>query len=138
VQTSELVARIGFEDDVTEEEADRHTRDLVLLLEGLDVDEVRTTRAEDGDDDATRAADVATLAGTVLVTGALLRPVLTSVVSLVGTWLEQSGQRSVTVEVGDAKVTVTGRVPARDVENYVRVLRGDAAPSADGAAEDAG
>jgi hypothetical protein len=138
VQTSELVARIGFEDDVTEEEADRHTRDLVLLLEGLDVDEVRTTRAEDEDDDATRAADVATLAGTVLVTGALLRPVLTSVVSLVGTWLEQSGQRSVTVEVGDAKVTVTGRVPARDVENYVRVLRGDAAPSAAGSAEDAG
>jgi hypothetical protein len=138
VQTSELVARIGFEDDVTEEEADRHTRDLVLLLEGLDVDEVRTTRAEDEDDDATRAADVATLAGTVLVTGALLRPVLTSVVSLVGTWLEQSGQRSVTVEVGDARVTVTGRVPSRDVENYVRVLRGDAEPSADGSAEGAG
>jgi hypothetical protein len=138
VQTSELVARIGFEDDVTEEEADRHTRDLVLLLEGLDVDEVRTTRAEDEDDDATRAADVATLAGTVLVTGALLRPVLTSVVSLVGTWLEQSGQRSVTVEVGDARVTVTGRVPSRDVENYVRVLRGDAAPSTDGSAEGAG
>lgn len=136
MQPSELVARVDFADDVTEEEADQHTRDLVLLLEGLDVDEVRPADGEAEPDSGTRSADPATLAGAVLVTGALLKPVLTSVVSLVGSWLEQSEQRSVTVEVEGAKVTVTGRVAAQDVETYVSALRGGGGPSMGGSAED--
>lgn len=123
VRSSELVARVDFEDDVTEEEADRHTRDLVLLLEDLDVDEVRV--AEGGAVPGSRSADPGILAGAVLVSGVLLKPVLTSLVSLVGSWLEQSEQRSVTVELGGAKVTVKGRVSPEDVQTYVRALRGE-------------
>lgn len=131
--TDGLVARIDFQDDVTEEEADRHTRDLVLLFEDLDVDEVRA--AEGDTAPGTRSADPATLAGAVLVTGMLLKPVLTALVSLAGTWLEQSGQKAVTVEVEGAKVTVQGPVSPGDVETYVRALRagpGSAAPGPEG------
>lgn len=117
----ELTARVGFEEDVTAAEADQHTRDLVLLLERLDVDEVRVLEGEAVS--GTRSADPAAVAGAVLVTGMLLKPVLTAVVSLVGTWLEQSGQRSVEVEVDGAKVTVRGRVSPGEVEGYVRALR---------------
>lgn len=134
VQPSELVARVDFEDDVTEEEADRHTRDLVLLLEDLDVDEVRVADSEAVP--GTRSADPGILAGAVLVSGVLLRPVLKSLVSLLSSWLEQSGQRSVTVELEDAKVTVKGPVPPQDVETYVRALRGDAGRSAGKPAKD--
>lgn len=123
VRSSELVARVDFEDDVTEEEADRHTRALALLLEDLDVDEVR---AADGEAvEGTRSADPGLLAGAVLVSGVLLKPVLTSLVSLVGSWLEQSEQRSVTVELEGAKITVQGRVSPEDVQTYVRALRND-------------
>lgn len=134
VQPSELVAKVGFEDDVTEEEADQYTRDLVMLLEGLDVDEVR---AADGEVvEGTRSADPASLAGTVLVTGVLLRPVLTSLVSLLGSWLEQSEQRLVTIELEGAKVTVKGRVPSKDVETYVRALRDDTVRATDKTTKD--
>ncbi|MEU0237356.1 hypothetical protein ABZ234_06655 [Nocardiopsis sp. NPDC006198] len=130
------MARVGFEDDVTAEEADQHTRDLVLLLEDLDVDEVRAVEGEVVS--GTRSADPAAVAGAVLVTGMLLKPVLTAVVSLVGTWLEQSGQRSVTVEVEGAKVTVQGRVAPGEVEGYVRALRdGGAAPAVETGKDDA-
>lgn len=123
VRSSELVARVDFDDDVTAGEADQYTRELVLLLEDLDVDEVR---AADGEAvEGTRSADPAALAGAVLVTGALLKPVLTSLVTLMGSWLEQSEQRSVTVELAGAKVTVRGRVAPKDVETYVRALRDD-------------
>lgn len=127
VRSSELVTRIDFEDDVTEEEADQHTRDLVLLLEDLDVDEVRAAEGEAVP--GTRSADPGVLAGAVLVSGVLLKPVLTSLVSLVGSWLEQSEQRSVTVELEGAKVTVKGRVSPKDVEAYVHALRGNAGGS---------
>jgi len=131
-----LVARVGFEGDVTEEEADQHTRDLVLLLEDLDVDEVRAVEGEAVS--GARSADPATVAGAVLVTGILLKPVLTAVVSLVGTWLEQSGQRSVTVEVEGAKVTVQGRVAPGEVEGYVRALRdGGPGPAVESGKDDA-
>ncbi len=134
VQPSELVARVDFEDDVTEEEADRHTRDLVLLLEDLDVDEVRAADSEAVP--GTRSADPGILAGAVLVSGVMLRPVLTSFVSLLGSWLEQSEQRSVTVELEGAKVTVKGRVSPKDVEAYVHALRGDAGRSVGKTAKD--
>lgn len=134
VQPNELVARVDFEDDVTEEEADRYTRDLVLLLEDLDVDEVR---AADGEAvPGTRSADPGILAGTVLVSGVLLKPVLTSLVSLLGSWLEQSEQRSVTVELEGAKVTVKGRVSPKDVRSYVRVLRNDTGRSTEETVKD--
>ncbi len=120
VEPSELVARVDFDEDVTEEEAEQHTRDLVLLLEDLDVDEVGVA---EGDAVAgTRSADPALLAGAVVLAGAFLRPVLTGLVTLLGKWIEQSGQRSVTVELGDAKVTVKGRVGTGEVEAYVRAL----------------
>lgn len=120
VEPSELVARVDFDEDVTEEEAEQHTRDLVLLLEDLDVDEVGMA---EGDAVAgTRSADPALLAGAVVVAGAILKPVLAGLVTLLGQWIEQSGQRSVTVECGDAKVTVKGRVATKDVEAYVRAL----------------
>ncbi|MEE2042266.1 hypothetical protein Q7689_02385 [Nocardiopsis tropica] len=136
MRQSALVARVGFEDDVTAEEADRHTRDLVLLLEDLDVDEVRPLEGEAVS--GTRSADPAAVAGAVLVTGMLLKPVLTAVVSLVGTWLEQSGQRSVTVEVEGAKVTVQGRVAPGEVEGYVQALRdGGSAPAVESGKGDA-
>ncbi|AFR09667.1 hypothetical protein [Nocardiopsis alba] len=57
-----------------------------------------------------------------MVAGAILKPVLAALVTLLGQWIEQSGQRSVTVEYGDAKVTVKGRVATKDVEAYVRAL----------------
>lgn len=120
VQLSELVVRIGFEDDVTEDEAQEHTRDLVLLMEGLDVDEVGAAQGESVT--GTRSADPAVLAGAVVVAGALLKPVLTALVTLLGNWIEQSGQRSVTVELGEAKVTVKGRAAVQEVEAYVRAL----------------
>ena len=136
MRQSALVARVGFEDDVTAEEADQHTRDLVLLLEDLDVDEVRAL--EGAAVSGTRSADPAAVAGAVLVTGMLLKPVLTAVVSLVGTWLEQSGQRSVTVEVEGAKVTVQGRVAPGEVEGYVRALRdGGPGPAVESGKDDA-
>lgn len=128
MQPSGLVARVDFEDDVTEEEADQHTRELVLLLEDLDIDEVRVADGEVVE--GTRSADPVTVAGTVLVIGALLKPVLTSLVSLVGSWLEQSEQRSVTVELEGAKVTVKGRVSPKDVQTYVRALRGESVEEA--------
>lgn len=134
VQPSELVARVDFEGDVTEEEADRHTRDLVLLLEDLDVDEVRAVEGEAVP--GTRSADPGILAGAVLVSGVLLKPVLTSFVSLLGSWLEQSEQRSVTVELEGAKVTVKGRVSPKDVETYVRVLKDDVGRSVGKTAKD--
>ena len=134
VRSSELVARVDFEDDVTEEEADRHTRDLVLLLEDLDVDEVRAVEGEAVP--GTRSADPGILAGAVLVSGVLLKPVLTSFVSLLGSWLEQSEQRSVTVELEGAKVTVKGRVSPKDVETYVRVLKDDVGRSVGKTAKD--
>ncbi|WP_051415609.1 hypothetical protein [Nocardiopsis sp. CNT312] len=115
------MAGIDFRDDVTEEEAQQHTRDLVLLLEDLDVDEVRTVEGEPAA--GTRSVDPATVAGAVLVTGALLKPVLAHAVTLIGAWIEQSGQRSVTVEVEGARVTVQGTVAPEDVETYVRALR---------------
>ncbi len=120
MEPSELVARIVFEEDVTEEEAEQHTRDLVLLLEDLDVDEVGVPEGDAGA--GTRSADPAWLAGAVVVAGAILKPVLSALVELLGKWIEQSGQRSVTVELGDAKVTVKGRVATKDVESYVRAL----------------
>ncbi|WP_211719086.1 hypothetical protein [Nocardiopsis sp. MG754419] len=54
--------------------------------------------------------------------GAIRKPVLAALVTLLGQWIEQSGQRSVTVEYGDAKVIVEGRVARWDVEAYVRAL----------------
>ncbi|WP_211718396.1 hypothetical protein [Nocardiopsis sp. MG754419] len=131
MEPSELVARVDFEDDVTEEEAERHTRELRLLLEDLDVDEVRA--AEGMAASGTRSADPAILAGAVLVTGALLKPVLAALVSLVGAWIEQSGQRSVTVELGESKVTVQGRVSSAEVEGIVRALRADGSDAEPGA-----
>ncbi|MBQ1080971.1 hypothetical protein [Nocardiopsis sp. B62] len=120
MEPSELVARVDFDEDVTEEEAEQHTRDLVLLLEDLDVDEVGV--AEGDSVTGTRSADPALLAGAVVLAGAFLRPVLAALVTLLGQWIEQSGQRSVTVELGDAKVTVKGRVGTGEVEAYVRAL----------------
>ncbi|MEU2970838.1 hypothetical protein [Nocardiopsis alba] len=120
MEPSELVARVDFDEDLTEEEAEQHTRDLVLLLEDLDVDEVGM--AEGSAAAGTRSADPALLAGAVVVAGAILKPVLAALVTLLGQWIEQSGQRSVTVEYGDAKVTVKGRVATKDVEAYVRAL----------------
>jgi hypothetical protein len=120
VEPSELVARVDFDDDVTEEEAEQHTRDLALLLEDLDVDEVGVAQGETVA--GTRSADPALLAGAVVLAGAFLKPVLAGLVTLLGKWIEQSGQRSVTVELGDAKVTVRGRVATKDVEAYVRAL----------------
>ncbi|MEU0487717.1 hypothetical protein ABZ249_00710 [Nocardiopsis sp. NPDC006139] len=118
----ESLVSIGFQEDVTEEEADRYTRDLALLLEYLDIDEVRL--AEEGDSSAgTRSADPAAVAGAVVVVGVLFKPVLTSLVSLAGTWIEQSGQRSVTVEVDGNRVTVQGRMDPAEVEACVRALR---------------
>ncbi|SIO85603.1 hypothetical protein [Nocardiopsis sp. JB363] len=134
MQPSELVARVDFEDDVTAEEADQHTRDLVLLLEDLDVDEVRAAEGEAVE--GTRSVDPGTLAGAVLITGVLLKPVLTCLVSLVASWLEQSEQRSVTVELEGAKVTVKGRVSPKDVETYVRALREDPARAIGARVED--
>ncbi|WP_431868885.1 hypothetical protein [Nocardiopsis eucommiae] len=120
MEPSELVARVDFDEDVTEEEAEQHTRDLVLLLEDLDVDEVGVAEGEAAE--RTRSADPALLAGAVVVAGAILKPVLAALVTLLGQWIEQSGQRSVTVEYGDAKVTVKGRVATKDVEAYARAL----------------
>src|SRR5699024_7743669 len=94
------------------------------------VDEVRIADGEPAS--GTRSMDPAGLAGVVLVTGVLLKPVLSSVVTLVSTWLEQSGQKSVTVEVEDAKVTVRGPVAPGDVEAYVRALRPDPGRSVTG------
>ncbi len=120
VEPSELVARVDFDEDLTEEEAEQHTRDLVLLLEELDVDEVGMAEGEAVV--GTRSADPALLAGAVVVAGAILKPVLAGLVTLLGQWIEQSGRRSVTVEYGDAKVIVKGRVATKDVEGYVRAL----------------
>ena len=44
------------------------------------------------------------------VGGYSLSKILSALVTLLGQWIVQSGQRSVTVEYGDAKVTVKGRV----------------------------
>ncbi|CAL9387141.1 hypothetical protein SUDANB121_01189 [Nocardiopsis dassonvillei] len=126
----ESLVSIGFQEDVTEEEADRYTRDLLLRLERLDVDEVRTAE-EEVPPTGTRSADPAAVAGALVVVGVLFKPVLAALVSLAGTWLEQSGQRSVTVEVGGNRVTVQGRVDPADVEAYVKALH------AGGAGEDA-
>ncbi|MFB8761467.1 hypothetical protein [Nocardiopsis alba] len=120
MEPSELVARVDFDEDVTEEEAEQHTRDLVLLLEELDVDEVGLVEGDVAV--GTRSADPALLAGAVVVAGAILKPVLAGLVTLLGQWIEQSGRRSVTVEYGDAKVIVKGRVATKDVEAYVRAL----------------
>ncbi|MFV2197724.1 hypothetical protein [Nocardiopsis sp. LOL_012] len=128
------MAGIDFLDDVTEEEAEQYTRDLVLLLEDLDVDEVRPVEGESVA--GTRSADPATVAGAVLVTGVLLKPVLAHAVTLIGAWIEQSGQRSVTVEVEGARVTVQGTVAPGDVETYVRALRPDAGRSVTGGPEE--
>ncbi|MFD6095199.1 hypothetical protein ACFVWN_08855 [Nocardiopsis flavescens] len=121
VPRDESLVSIGFEEDTTEEEADRYTRDLVLFLERLDVEEVRAAAGDEAP--GTRSADPAALAGAVVVAGLLLKPVLSALVSLAGTWLEQSGQRSVTVEVDGNRVTVRGRVDPADVEAYVKALR---------------
>ncbi|MEU3018282.1 hypothetical protein ABZ635_12900 [Nocardiopsis sp. NPDC007018] len=128
MEPSELVARIAFDEDVTAEEAEQHTRDLVLLLEDLDVDDVGVVEGERVAD--TRSADPVWLAGAVVVAGAILKPVLSALVELLGKWIEQSGQRSVTVEFGDAKVSVKGRVAAKDVEAYVRALNEGRKPQA--------
>ncbi|SHJ17056.1 hypothetical protein SAMN05421803_10430 [Nocardiopsis flavescens] len=132
VPRDESLVSIGFEEDTTEEEADRYTRDLVLFLERLDVEEVRAAAGDEVP--GTRSADPAALAGAVVVAGLLLKPVLSALVSLAGTWLEQSGQRSVTVEVDGNRVTVRGRVDPADVEAYVKALRpgGGARPAGEG------
>lgn len=126
VPRDESLVSIGFEEDTTEEEADRYTRDLALLLERLDVEEVRVAAGDEVPE--TRSADPAALAGAVVVAGLLLKPVLSALISLAGAWLQESGQRSVTVEVDGNRVTVRGRVDPADVEAYVKALRpGDGA-----------
>ncbi len=118
MEPSELVARIVLDEDATEEEAEWRTR--VLLLEELDVDEVGALEGEP--DTHTGLVEPAWRAGAVVVAGAILKPVLFALVELLGKWIEQGGQRSVTVELGDAMVTVKGRVGAKEVEAYVRAL----------------
>lgn len=125
----ELVARIEFEDDVTEREADRHTRDLVRGLERLDVDDVRMAEEDDaptGDGTRVRSGDLTAIAGLVLVSGLAIRHVLTPLVTVVGNWLDRTGQKSVTIEKDGARITVNGPVAPEDVQAYVRALDGSA------------
>lgn len=121
-----LAARIEFEDDVTAGEADRYTRDLVRQLERLDVDDVRMAEEESGT--GTRTGGLTAIAGLVFVSGLAVRHVLTPLVTVIGAWLERTGQKSVTIEKDGATITVTGAVEAEDVQAYVRALDVPAVP----------
>ncbi|WP_017611984.1 hypothetical protein [Nocardiopsis salina] len=120
----DLVARIEFQDDVTEKEADRHTRGLVRGLGRLDVDDVcmGEDAAETATGPAVRDGGLTAVAGLVFVSGVAVRQVLTPLVTVIGNWLEQSGQKSVTIEKDGARITVTGPVAPEDVQAYVRAL----------------
>lgn len=123
-----LAARIEFEDDVTAREADRYTRDLVRQLERLDVDDVRMAEEENGTGTGTRTGGLTAIAGLVFVSGLAVRHVLTPLVTVIGAWLERTGQKSVTIEKDGATITVTGAVEAEDVQAYVRALDAPAVP----------
>lgn len=130
-----LRIRIGFAEDVTDVRADRLTRSLLREVQRSDVGEVMLTpgAAPGGQ---TRAADPATVLGALTVLGVSINTLLPHLFTLLGAWVEANGQRSISVEIGDTRVEVTGRVRPEEVERYVALLRrseseSEPAPSGD-------
>ncbi|TQN32588.1 hypothetical protein FHX37_2564 [Haloactinospora alba] len=122
----EMKARIEFEDDVTEKEADEHTRFLLRQLEQLNIERVELAETEGPS--GTRG-DAATLLGAVTLAGFAVARVLPHIVAVVQTWLETSAQKSVTLEVNGRKLQMTGRTTENEVKRYIAVLEEDASSS---------
>ncbi|MFI6575812.1 hypothetical protein ACIBFB_08420 [Nocardiopsis sp. NPDC050513] len=116
----DLCLRIGFDDDVDERQAVRETRGLLRVLERLDADRVEFTRAEDAE--GTRAGDPVTLMGAVTVAGLAGRFVVKEAVTLITAWLETRADRTVTLEVGDVRLTAQGPVSAEEVRSMAEAL----------------
>jgi hypothetical protein len=129
---NDLLLRIGFDEDVSESEADTHTRDLLRALEDLDVDRVDLV-ADGAAREGTRSADPATLVGALTVAGVAGRFVVVQIVTLATEWLRTSQQRSVTLEVEGNRVIVQGGAApdSEQVEALVRALRAPAAVPAE-------
>ncbi|MFC4562830.1 hypothetical protein ACFO4E_13265 [Nocardiopsis mangrovi] len=118
----ELNLLIRFDEDVTPDEADAHTRTLLLRLERLPIDTVELTR---GAAEPETRADLATVAGAITLAGFALKTTLPHIVEVITAWLEASGQRSAAVEVDGRRIEVKGqRVTRADVEAYVKLLGG--------------
>ena len=102
------------------EEAAELTQQLRASLLDLDVDQVAL--AQTGD--APRGSNGLPIDwGTLLVTLSASGGVLTAVINTVQSWLARQGQRSVTLEMGGDKLTLTGassREQQQLVDNWIR------------------
>lgn len=123
-----MKAHIEFGDDVTEKEADEHTRSLLRQLEQLNIERVELAETEGERPSGTRG-DAATLLGVIILAGFAVTKVLPHIAAVVQTWLETSAQKSVTLETNCRKVQMTGRMTKDEVKRYLAVLEEDACPS---------
>ncbi|ASU82932.1 hypothetical protein CDO52_09135 [Nocardiopsis gilva YIM 90087] len=114
-----MTLRIAFDDEVTEREADQHTRNLLRLLERLDIDEVDIARGEPVP--GTRV-DAPMILGSISLVGLSLKTVLPHIVTIATAWLERSAQKSVTLEAGGVKLEVKGDHDPAEVAAYLALI----------------
>jgi hypothetical protein len=102
------------------EESAELTGQLRESLLDLDVDQVDLTQAEDA---PSGSKGIPIDWSTLLVTLSASGGVLTAVINTVQSWLARQGQRSVTLEIGGDKLTLTGassREQQQLVDNWIR------------------
>lgn len=105
-QTTQLMLNIDLGPEVDVEELEELTRQLRQELLELDVEAVDLVRAGEAPERA-KAGDIVTW-GMLLVTLAAPGGVLTTLINVLQAWLTHDERRSVTLEIDDDKLEVTG------------------------------
>ena len=105
-QTTRLLLNIDIDPEADVEELEQLTLQLREELTELDVqaiDLLRTNEAPEG----TKAGDPVTW-GTLVITLAAAGGVLTTLINTIQAWISRDERRSVTLEIGEDKLVVTG------------------------------
>jgi hypothetical protein len=98
--------------DADAEELDRLARQLMQQLLELDVDSVETLRGE-APPEGSKALDLAILGGLIVRYGPSAVP---TVVNAVRTWVNRDARRSVTLEIGERKITLDAATPEQQAK----------------------